>query len=59
MVAPLRTRKIVHLAKLGSKVIALREAHAETGILLIVDGTPKDNALLGKIAYFFIAAEQE
>ena len=59
MAVPLRTRKIVHLAKPGSKVTALLEIHAETGTLLIVDGTPKDNALPGKIAYSFTAAEQE
>ena len=59
MVVPLRTRKIVHLAKPGSKVTALLEIHAETGTLLIVDGMPKDNALPGKIAYSFTAAEQE
>ena len=58
VVLPLE-RKIVHLAKPGSKVTALLEIHAETGILRIVDGTPKDNALPGKIAYSFIAAEQE
>ena len=59
MAVPLRTRKIVHLAKPGLKVTALLEVHAETGTLRIVDGTPKDNALPGKIAYSFTAAEQE
>ena len=55
----LRTRKIVLLAKLGSKVIALQEVHAETGILVIVDGTPKANAQLAANAYFFTAVKQE
>ena len=59
LVVPLRTRKIVLLAKLGSKVTALLEVHAETGTLLIVVGMQKDNALPVKIAFSSTAAEQE
>ena len=55
----LPTNQIALLVKLGSRDIALLEVHAETGILLIVDGMRKGNAQLVKIAYSSTAAEQE